>query len=65
MHALGRVRGGYQKQQAAHSFEDRLKRGEELTPNQLSYIDGIYESVMKGMGLPSVGVKSDGHRRKW
>jgi hypothetical protein len=32
---------------------------EEYTPNQLSYIDGLYEKYMKAGGFESVQVKHD------
>ena len=48
---------------AARSMLTLLKNGEELSPGQLSYADGIYEQVMKAMGLPSVNVHSDKRRR--
>jgi hypothetical protein len=38
------------------SFSQMLKIKEPFTPNQLNYIDGIYEATMKGFNLPSIGL---------
>lgn len=38
------------------SFVKMLKNKEPFTPNQLNYIDGIYEATMKGFNLPSIGL---------
>jgi len=38
------------------SFSEMLKNKEPFTPNQLNYIDGIYEATMKGFNLPSIGL---------
>lgn len=45
---------------AARDFSKQTAR---FTPNQLSYIDGIYECVMKACGMPSVGLHA-GKRQK-
>lgn len=38
------------------SFIMMLQNNEPFTPNQLNYIDGIYEATMKGFNLPSFGL---------
>jgi hypothetical protein len=48
---------------AVNSFMVLLKAGEKLTPGQYSYLEGIYEATMRGMGLESVNVHSDRKRR--
>lgn len=45
------------------NFLAMAKRGEAFTPYQLSFIDGLYERVMKAAGLPSVGVHVDRKRK--
>ena len=56
---LLRVRKGAEKLKAAQDFDAMLKRGEDLTPGQLSYIDGILEAVWDGAGYESVNVHHD------
>jgi len=60
---LRAVRNGSLKLQAAEEFWDKLERKEELTPNQIAYVDGIYESTWKGIGMPSVNRHADRKRR--
>jgi hypothetical protein len=48
---------------AARSFLSMLKKGQTLTPGQLSYADGIYEKMMKSAGFGSVNVHSDRRKR--
>ncbi len=60
---LKRAKKGAQMLEAATSFEDILARGGRLTPNQLSYVDGIYEQVMKCAGFDSVGLHTDRKRK--
>lgn len=38
------------------SFTKMVKNNEPFSPNQLNYIDGIYEATMKGFNLPSFGL---------
>ena len=61
--SLRRVDAGGNAEKAARSMLSLLKNGETLTPNQLAYCDGLYEKVMKGLGMPSVNVHSDVKRR--
>lgn len=60
---LLKLRNGKRHIQAARSFWDIIRRGGMLTPNQLSYIDGIYEMVWKGKGYESVQLHSDRSRK--
>lgn len=48
---------------AARSFKAMLDNGEELTPGQRSYTEGIYEKVWRGAGYDSVNVHADKKRR--
>jgi hypothetical protein len=50
------VKGGENKYSAAINFNNMK---ELFTDNQLSFIDGIYESTMKGAGFESVSVHHD------
>lgn len=50
-------------EKAAKQFNAIIKSGRKLTPNQLSYVDGIYEKTMKGAGFPSIGLKIDAKKR--
>lgn len=56
---LLKVRGGADKLKAAQDFDVMLKRGEDLTPGQRSYIEGILEAVWDGAGYDSVNVHYD------
>jgi len=44
---------------ALTSFEEMRKRNESFSPNQLKYIDGIYEAIWKGSDFPSVPMHID------
>jgi hypothetical protein len=48
---------------AAKSFSAMIKRGEQLTPNQMSYVDGIYERVMDNLGFGGAKNIHKGNRR--
>jgi len=54
-----KVRNGAEKVKAARDFDALLKRGEMLTPGQLSYVDGIYEAMWRGAGYDSVNLHID------
>jgi hypothetical protein len=58
-HHLLKARKGAEKLKAARDFDAMLKRGEDLTPGQMSYIDGILESMWDGAGYESVNVHHD------
>lgn len=62
-HHLRKVRNGVKYHETAKAFQAKIDQGDELTPNVMSYIDGIYENTMKGAGLGSVGLRIDGKRR--
>jgi hypothetical protein len=49
--------------QAALSFAAMAANNETFTPAQLSYIDGLYERVMRNAGLPSVPLRVDRKRK--
>jgi len=51
------------KLKALVSFIKMLINHEPFTKNQLSHIDGIYETVMKGYGLPSISLHIDKKRK--
>jgi hypothetical protein len=59
---LLRVRNGAKKLADARDFSERLAKGEELTPNGLSYIDGLYEKMFEGSGLPAAKLHIDKKR---
>lgn len=54
---------GLKMSMAADSMLGLCQRGTKLTPAQMSYADGIYELVMKQLGLPSVDRKIDVKRK--
>jgi hypothetical protein len=56
---LSRIDKGGKMMEAYSSFKNLTDRGETLTPNQMSYVDGIYEKVFKALGLPSISVKQE------
>jgi hypothetical protein len=59
IHYLKKVDKMGKYQTDAKHFQSMFTRNEEFTPNQLNYIDGLYEKTMKGAGLPSVNVKQE------
>lgn len=50
---LSQERNGPKLVKDAKEFHALIQK-QELTPNQYSYIDGIYETTMKALGFPSV-----------
>ena len=57
--ALSGVRNGDKKVKLARDCDKRLKTGEGLLDWMYSAIDDLYESTMKGMGLPSIETHRD------
>lgn len=51
------------KQKAVMDFQRMIERREEFTPGQLNYIDGLWESVMKGANYESVNIHVDKKRK--
>jgi hypothetical protein len=60
---LRKVDRGQKREIAAVRFNEMVERGEELTPNQLSYVDGIYEKTMAGAGMDACDLHVDKKRR--
>jgi len=56
---LLKVRSGDVKLKAARDFDAMAKRGESFSPGQYSYIDALYESMWKGMGMESMNTHHD------
>ena len=61
--ALRRVDRDGRAEKAVKDFQKLLKAGEQLTKGSYSYLEGIYEKTMKGLGLESVNVHSDAKQR--
>jgi hypothetical protein len=61
--ALRRVDRDGRAEKAVKDFQKLLKAGETLSKGQYSYLEGIYENTMRGMGLESVNVHSDAKQR--
>jgi hypothetical protein len=60
---LRRVDKTGRMEKAAKSFHVLLVNREKLTPGQLSFLESIYESTMKGLGFPAAPVHSDRKRK--
>jgi hypothetical protein len=56
-------RGG-KMEKAAVEFDALLKQGQTLTPNQLNYLNGIYERVFDNAGFGGAGNIHKGQRRR-
>ncbi len=50
-------------EEAALKFHKMLEGGESLTPAQYSYLENIYEAVMRGAGFGGCRVHADRKRR--
>ena len=50
-------------EKAARNFLTLLKGGGELTPGQMSYVDGLYEQTFRGAGFEGLNVHSDRRKR--
>ena len=64
IHYLQRVDTTGKHERSFREFKRLVECGTLLTPNQLNYLDGIYEKVMAGAGLPSVPIHHDNNKRK-
>ena len=53
----------HRAENAARNFLMLLKNGEDLTPGQLAYCDGLYEQTMRGAGYEGLKVHSDRKQR--
>ena len=62
IHYLQRVDTTGKHERSFREFKRLVECGTLLTPGQFSYLDGQYEMVMRGMGLPSVRVHHDPNR---
>lgn len=51
------------KEKAVRDLQLMVDQGETFTPNQLSYIEGLYEKTMEGLGFGSCNVHSDRRKR--
>ena len=61
--SLSGVRGGDKLIKAARSFYDMTERKEKLSPNQLSFVDNIYEKLMASKGFESCNLHIDRKRK--
>lgn len=61
---LRRLRNGEKLIKAAEDFTEKIRLKEALTPNQMYFIESIYEKVMKGAGYPSADTKHDFGKKK-
>lgn len=50
-------------ERVAVNFNTIISRGEDLTPAQHSYLDGIYDKTMEGAGFGAINVHSDRRKR--
>ena len=61
--SLSKVRGGDKLIKAARSFYSITEREEKLTPNQLSFVDQIYEKLFAAKGFESCNLHIDKKRK--
>lgn len=61
--SLTKVRGGQKLIDAARSFHSIVQREEKLTPNQISFVDNIYERLMASKGFESCSLHIDKKRK--
>lgn len=60
---LGKVRNGYNLISKAREFNNLIQQNIKLSPKQLSFVDGIYEKMMKGAGYDSCTLHIDKKRK--
>src|SRR5690242_14260020 len=63
LHHLRKIDKGGAMERTAQDFIDRHAAGEVFTPNQMNYVEGLYEKCWKGAGYGSVGLHADKKRR--
>jgi len=61
--SLYKVRGGDKLVSAAKSFYAITERNEKLTPNQISFVDNIYEKLFASKGFESCNLHIDKKRK--
>lgn len=60
---LKKVRNGSVLCDKARLFNDKVNRNEKLSPNEISFVDGIYEKMWKGAGYESCTLHIDKKRK--
>ncbi len=60
---LDKLRNGSNLCNTARQFSNFIERGVRLSPNQLSFVDGLYEKVFKAAGYGSVNLHVDKKRK--
>ena len=63
--ALRKVDKSGKMEKAALEFLHLVNNNSKLTPNQLSFLDAIYENTMKGIGFPSCPTKHDPKKKRF
>lgn len=63
LHHLSKVRNGNDLCNTARRFNERVNKNEKLSPNELSFVEGIYEKMWKGAGFGSCNLHIDKKRR--
>lgn len=60
---LEKVRNGSELCKRAREFNDKVSKGLKLSPNELSFVEGIYEKMWKGAGFGSCTLHIDRKRK--
>lgn len=60
---LSKVRNGSDLCSKAKLFNIKVSRNEKLSPNELSFVEGIYEKMWKGAGFESCNLHIDKKRK--
>lgn len=60
---LEKVRNGAELCKRAREFNDKVSKGLKLSPNELSFVESIYEKMWKGAGYDSCNLHIDRKRR--
>jgi hypothetical protein len=50
--------------EAYQSFKAMAEAGKKFSPNQMNYIEGLYEKCMEGAGFGACDLKHDFGRRR-
>jgi len=63
IHLLDRAKDSEKHRKAANDFNGMIKRNEQFSPGQISYIEGLYEKIWKAAGYDACNLHIDKKRK--
>lgn len=63
LHHLKKVRKGDEYCNRARQFNEKVEKNIKLSPNEISFVEGLYEKMWKGAGYEACNLHIDKKRR--